>query len=206
MMNIKRILPLMGLALLAVGCGGGDFSPKPMAYLRIDTPQPRYGWLDTLSLPDSIGGGTVALPFGCDINQEAQLALKKNTRHEMWIDLNYPQWGGVVYLTYRRLASAKDLRGQTDTSMRLLERHYQFASGIDEQVFESNDHTVHATKWHLKGRNVASTYQFYATDSVRHFLRGAVMVNHAPNNDSLAPVLDYMHRDIDRLIETLRWQ
>jgi gliding motility-associated lipoprotein GldD len=118
----------------------------------------------------------------------------------------YPQWDGVVFLTYKQLNGRDDLRGQIDTSSRMLEKHYQFTSGIDEQVFESEDHTVHAVRWHLKGSRVASTYQFYATDSVRHFLRGALYINHAPNNDSLAPALEYMQRDIDHLIETLRWR
>lgn len=181
--------------MLLTACGGGDYSPKPKAYLRLDTPTVTYTWTDSLTLP-----------FNFEKNDVAELTVKKNTRHEVWVDLTYPQWDGVVFLTYRQLRNADELRGQTDTSTRLLEKHYQFASGIDEQVFESDDHTVHAVKWHLKGKNVASTYQFYATDSTRHFLRGAVYINHAPNNDSLAPVLDYMHRDLDHLIETLRWR
>ena len=149
---------------------------------------------------------SLPLPFLFEMNDKAELSLKKNTGHEIWLDINYPQWSGVVFLTYKHLRGVNDLRGQTDTSTRMLEKHYQFASGIDEQVFESDDHTVHAVKWHLKGKNVASTYQFYATDSVHHFLRGALFINHAPNNDSLAPVLDYMQTDLDHLIETLRWR
>ena len=145
-------------------------------------------------------------PFTFEANECIKLKEKGAPRGEIWLDLNYPQWDGVVFLTYKRLHSPADLRGQTDTSTRLLEKHYQFASGIDEQVFESDDHTVHAVKWHLKGKNVASTYQFYATDSAHHFLRGALYINHAPNNDSLAPVLEYMQADLDHLIETLRWR
>ena len=210
--------------MVLVACGGGDYSPKPQAYLRIDMPEHNYWLVDTL--PMSIEGQPmpgITLPFIFEANDSVELTLKKPRQvytfkadgsikpdrisfDEVWLDLKYPQWDGVVFLTYKRLHSPDDLRGQTDTSTRLLEKHYQFASGIDEQVFESDDHTVHAVKWHLKGKNVASTYQFYATDSTHHFLRGAVYINHAPNNDSLAPVLDYMHRDLDHLIETLRWR
>lgn len=210
--------------MVLVACGGGDYSPKPQAFLRIDMPEHDYWLVDTL--PTTIDGQTmpsVVLPFLFEANDSAELTLKKPRQvatfmadgsvkadrlkyDEVWLDINYPRWNGVVFLTYKRLRNADDLRGQTDTSTRLLEKHYQFASGIDEQVFESDDHTVHAVKWHLKGKNVASTYQFYATDSTHHFLRGAVYINHAPNNDSLAPVLDYMHRDLDHLIETLRWR
>ena len=65
---------------------------------------------------------------------------------------------------------------------------------------------MHSTVWRLRGRNVASTYQFFATDSLHHFLRGALYINRTPNNDSLAPVLEYIQADLDHLIETLRWR
>ena len=53
---------------------------------------------------------------------------------------------------------------------------------------------------------MASTCQFWLTDSSRHFLRGALYLNHTPNNDSLAPVIDYIQTDIEHLVETLRWR
>ena len=224
-MNIKNILLALGLAAVLAGCGSSDdYTPKPQAYLRIDLPEHDYWLVDTLPL--SVEGHTmpgITLPFIFEANESVELTLKKPRQvytfkadgsikpdrisfDEVWLDINYPQWDGVAFLTYKHLLSADDLRSQIDESSRLLEKHYQFASGIDEQTFESDDHTVHAVKWHLKGKNVASTYQFYATDSVHHYLRGALFVNHAPNNDSLAPVLEYMQADIDHLIETLRWR
>lgn len=217
-MRIKNILLGFAVAATLAACGGSDYSPKPQAYLRIDMPEHNYWLVDSLcSHPgDTLVSGTdtmVAItgscktfPFTFEANECVELKEKDAPKGEQWLDLVYPQWDGVVFLTYKRLRSSEDLRGQIDTSSRLLEKHYQFASGIDEQVFESDDHTVHAVKWHLKGKNVASTYQFYATDSTHHFLRGALYINHAPNNDSLAPVLEYMQTDLDHLIETLSWR
>lgn len=217
-MSIKNIILGFVAATTLAACGGNDYSPKPQAYLRIDLPEHNYWLVDSLCIHpgDTLVSGTdtmVAItgscktfPFTFEANRCVELREKDAPKGEQWLDLMYLQWDGVVFLTYKRLHSPDDLRGQTDTSTRLLEKHYQFASGIDEQVFESDDHTVHAVKWHLKGRNVASTYQFYATDSLHHFLRGALYINRTPNNDSLAPVLDYMQRDLDHLIETLRWR
>ena len=65
---------------------------------------------------------------------------------------------------------------------------------------------VYGTTYRLRGSRVASTYQFWVTDSVNHFLRGALYLNKVPNNDSLAPVLEYIQADMDHLIETLRWR
>ena len=217
-MNIKNILFGIAIAGLLSACGGGNYSPKPQAYLRIDLPEHEYFLLDTMRTNPGdtlvfdgdtaiiLTGSIKTFPFVFEANTCIEWTEKDAPKGERWIDLYYPQWDGVIFLTYKHLNNRDDLRGQIDTSSRKLEMHYQFASGIDEQVFESEDHTVHAVKWHLKGSRVASTYQFYATDSVHHFLRGALYINQTPNNDSLAPVINYIQEDIDHLIETLRWR
>ncbi len=195
-MKHNNILIWFALAMmLFAACGGGDYTPKPQAYLRIDMPEHSYIAVDTAQLP-----------FVLERSVYADVVIKKHTAQDVWVDLTYPQWDGVVFLTYKRLNGPDDLRGQIDTSSRLVEKHYKFSSGVDEQSFDSDDGTVHAVTWHLKGSKVASTYQFYATDSARHFLRGALYLNRTPNNDSLAPVLKYMQEDIEHLVETLRWR
>ena len=210
-LNASRLslLSLLSLITLFLSSCGGDYTPKPSAYLRIDMPEHRYaGIADTIfgaaGLPG--GGGWGSLPFTFEANTCAVPTAKDAPRGEVWLDLNYPQWNGVVFLTYMPLHSPGDLRGQVDTSSRLLEKHYQVATGIDEQRYDSDDGTVHAVTWRLRGSKVASTYQFYATDSSRHFLRGALFINQAPNNDSLAPVIEYLQADLDHLVETLRWR
>ena len=182
-------------AILVASCGGGDYTPLPQAYLRIDTPEPSYSVADV-----------PALPFTFEKNAAATLTLKRNTPHEVWVDLEYPQWDGVVFLSYKHLKNKEDLRGQTDTSLRLLESHYQFSSGVGERAYNDPINRVYGTVYHLHGSKVASTYQFWATDSLHHFLRGAFYLNRTPNNDSLAPVIEYVQADVDRLVESLRWR
>jgi len=221
---MKRNILLSLLCLLLCACHHNDYTPKPYAYLRIDLPEHNYWLVDTL--PTSIDGQTmpdVVLPFLFEANDSAELTLKKPRQvatfmadgsikpdrlkyDEVWLDINYPQWNGVIFLTYKHLHGIDDLRGQIDTSSRLLEKHYQFTSGIEEQRYEDNEHQVYGTVYYLKGAKVASTCQFWLTDSVHHFLRGALYLNTTPNNDSLAPVIEYMQTDIEHLVETLRWR
>ena len=54
--------------------------------------------------------------------------------------------------------------------------------------------------------DAASSVQFYLTDSVRHFIRGALYFTLQPNSDSLSPVIEFFREDILHLIETLEWQ
>jgi gliding motility-associated lipoprotein GldD len=63
---------------------------------------------------------------------------------------------------------------------------------------------VSGTIYYIRG-NAASPLQFYMTDSIRHFLRGALYIRATPNIDSLKPVIDYLEKDVIRLIETLHW-
>lgn len=199
MINHKRTTPLLACALLLVctlsACRHDGYTPKPYAYLRLDMPEASYARFDSL-----------ALPFSFERNAAATVRLKKRTPRDEWVDLEYPQWEGVVFLSYKHLHGLDDLRGQVDTSIRLVETHYNFASGIDERVYNNPTSHVYGTVYQLRGRAVASPCQFWVTDSTRHFLRGALYLNHKPNNDSLAPVIDYIRADITRMIETIEWK
>ena len=220
---MKRVILLSLICILLCACHN-DYTPKPYAYLRIDLPEHNYWLVDTL--PMSIEGQSmpcIMLPFLFEANDSVELTLKKPRQvytfkadgsikpdrikyDEVWLDINYPQWNGVVFLTYRSLRSPDSLRSQVDESLRFLEQHYQVASGIEEQGYEDSEHDVYGTVYYLKGSKVASTCQFWLTDSTHHFLRGALYLNVTPNNDSLAPVIDYIQADIEHLVETLRWR
>lgn len=183
--------------LLLVSCGGSGKShtPKPRGFMRIDLPAKSYVAFDT-----------AALPFSFEHANIAAVDLKRDEKRLKWVDLRYPDFGGIIFLSYIPLRKAGDLAGEVDTSYRLLSQHFEFSSGVNERLFVNKDAHVYATTYKLQGQNVASTYQFWATDSVRHFLRGSLYIDCVPNNDSLAPVLEYLQADIDHLLETLEWK
>ncbi len=54
--------------------------------------------------------------------------------------------------------------------------------------------------------DAASSTQFYVTDSTTHFLSGSVYFKTKPNYDSILPAIEYLNKDVQRLIETLRWK
>ena len=196
--NRMRCLSICAIlaAVLMCSCGGGDvYTPKPKGYMRIDLPSKSYSVYDT-----------AALPFVFERPVAATVDLKKNERRLKWVDVKYPELNGVIFLSYIPLNGLKDLAGQVDTSYQLLSKHFGFSSGVDERQFVDVDNRVYATTYRLQGQNVASTYQFWATDSATHFLRGSLYIDCVPNNDSLAPVLEYLQQDLDHLLETLRWR
>jgi gliding motility-associated lipoprotein GldD len=60
--------------------------------------------------------------------------------------------------------------------------------------------------YRIEGKEVASPFQFWVSDSSTHFLRGALYFSVRPNNDSLEPVINFIVKDIDHLLSTLEWR
>ncbi|NOZ45910.1 MAG: gliding motility lipoprotein GldD, partial [Chlorobi bacterium] len=71
--------------------------------------------------------------------------------------------------------------------------------------FINYDDNVYGILYDIKG-NAASSINFFVTDSTQHFLRGALYFNSKPNKDSLAPVVDFIRKDIVHLMETFKWK
>jgi gliding motility-associated lipoprotein GldD len=73
-------------------------------------------------------------------------------------------------------------------------------------MIRDDERRIYGVLYEIKGAEAASTLQFYVTDSLSHFLRGALYFNVSPNNDSLAPVIDFIEEDIRHMIGTLNWE
>ncbi len=79
------------------------------------------------------------------------------------------------------------------------------ADNILEQRFVNEDTGVYGMFYEVKG-NAASQAQFYATDSIRHFVTGALYFYAKPNYDSIYPAAIYLQNDVRRIMESLKWK
>ena len=122
---------------------------------------------------------------------------------QYWIDLRYPALNATVHCSYQPVRG--NLRELTDDAIRFVYRHASHASSIPERGYEHPDARVYGVLFDLEG-NTASSMQFFVTDSVRHFFRAAAYCDCVPNADSLAPVYDYLHKDVVRMVESFEWR
>ena len=76
---------------------------------------------------------------------------------------------------------------------------------IASTVFMNDTTKVYGMFYQVYG-NAASQAQFYATDSVRHFISGSVYFRVVPNYDSVQPASNYLEKDVRRIMESLRWK
>ena len=198
-MKNKLIYAIVGiLFLVSMGCSS-NYTPKPKAYLRIGLPEKSYQNLQIDVLPC-----TFEYPQYADVLSIPN--VDDSTRKKAQTTIEFPSLNGTIYLTYGHLDSAQQLYAYVDSSYQMMFKiHEGMLTGIMERTYEDEEHHVYGVLYELKGARVASPYQFYVTDRESHFLRGALYFHTEPNNDSLAPAINFLKEDIEHLMSTLRW-
>ena len=181
---------LIGLGSLLVSCV--DYSPKPRGYLRIDLQEPVY-----VSYSDT------RFPFSFHVSDQVSVSLStENTLS--WLDLFYPALNARVYCGYSSIRKG-NLTGLVDESRLLVGRSARDVRDVLERDYEDPERAVYGSLF-LLGDQSASPVQFYLTDSIQHFFRGALYFDHVVPSDSLKPVVDYLTHDVIELMESFNWK
>lgn len=191
---MRKLFILTPIILLVLAACSSDYVPKPKGYNRIDLPEHAY-----VSLPDTF-------PYWFEYSKHARLYKDTSARSERyWLNIFYPDFVANVQLTYKSLHSDEErLEELLDDAYRLTANHQIKASAIEENIIGTPSGKK-ALVAELSGE-VPSQFQFYITDSVKHFLRGALYFRTATKNDSLAPIIEYLKVDIIHMLNTLEWE
>ena len=169
------------------------FFPKPRAYHRIDLPRHSY---------QNLQG---KYPYTFAFSAYAKVFRDSTRRSEDWINVYYPAFEANINITYKDLGGSMDsLFAYAFSSHKLANKHQVKASAIYEQRFKSAL-GYEAVIIEIEGE-VPSQFQFYLTDTIDHFLRAALYFNTATKNDSLAPIIDYIQKDMMHMIHTTEWK
>jgi gliding motility-associated lipoprotein GldD len=190
MKNKYFFIPPVFVFIFLSSCSS-DYSPKPKAYFHIDLPEPVYRSIQFF-------------PFDFSLSNQAKIENRTDSASTIGFNLNYPKLNVQVYCTYF-LINKDNFGAIADKSQRLAYIHGIKADGIREYTFTNPNQDVYGIVYEIDG-NAASPLQFVLTDSVRSFFRGALYFNAGPNRDSIAPVLAYINKDIQILIESFRWK
>lgn len=187
---------LMVICLSAVFSCTHQGTPKPRGYFRIDFPQKEYS-----ALPDGF-------PFSFQLPNYSNLSRYKGPSEldvdsQDWLNVDFPEFSAHIHLTYKEVKN--NLGALIEDAHTFAYKHRIKAEAIEQTRFERPESDVFGVLYHIKG-NAASSLQFFCTDSVNHFLRGALYFDTEPNKDSLSPVVDFLGEDILKIIETLEWE
>lgn len=192
-MSSRLLVFLLACLLAFASCEERKITtPKQRGYFRIDFPEKTYQRFNGES-PYSFNYPTYAIVQN-DTSQNSE---------KYWLNVQFPSQKATIHLSYKNIKH--DLDRFVDDAHFLVFKHDAKADAIKTQEFHYPEKQVHGLLFDIKG-DAASIMQFYLTDSVEHFVRGALYFNVPPNKDSLRPSVQFVRDDIIELISSFEWR
>lgn len=189
---------LLAVMLSAAACQQQGSTPKPRGFFRVDFPKKEYRLFNEPGYPYSF-----EYPVYANIVKDT-LFFDAKAENPWWINVEFPEFNSKVYMSYKVVGQQNSLDKLINDAFKLTYKHTLKADGIDE-VDINTPNNVHGLFYQVGG-NAASAKQFYVTDSIHHYLRGALYFYAPPNADSLAPMQKFLQEDMWHLVNTLKWK
>lgn len=193
---VGTVVGIICVILTTTACNS-VYTPKPKGYYKIDFPERAYRMYNEPGYPY-----TFEYPVYADVVKDSTFFGEELTE-PFWINIDFPQFRGKVYVSYKRVQDNYDQLVKDAFNM-VYKQHTLKATGIEDSLMQTPN-GVHGIYFKLSG-NTATGRQFFVSDSVRHFLRGALYFDATPNEDSLSIVQQFLEEDVKHLINTLKWR
>jgi gliding motility-associated lipoprotein GldD len=187
------------IAMTALLCAcNSDYTQKPRGYFKIELPKKQYRSFEQPGFPYSF-----EYPAYGQVVKDS-LFFDEQAENPYWINIDFPDFNARIHISYKQIGRNNFDSLVSDAYTLSYKQHTYRASAIQPEPF-TTDNGIDGVFFTLKG-NAATSNQFFATDTMRHFLRGALYFGVTPNEDSLGPVNAFLRDDLRHLINTLRWK
>lgn len=192
---LKNIfLPGLLLILIAMSaCSDPVAYPRPLAFSRIDFPQnPDYKTFDSESCP-----------FTFKYPSEAEIS--RNASDSCWVDIKFPAYDCKWHVTYRDTRTeTKEKEVYYEEWRNMIFKHSKKATRIQDKPISSPDGK--GFMYEVYG-NVGTPAQLFFSDTKgEEIVMLSCYFRTATKNDSLAPVIDYMKVELEKMVQTLKWE
>ena len=187
----NTLLIILSFTILC-SCKEEAYYPKPYGFERIGFPKDKnYKKYDE------------DCPFIFEYPYYSKVVDKERCHQ----DIHFPKYNAILHISNIQMDDTKqnNFFYHSEYSRKLAYEHRIKADYINETIFVNDSAKVYGVVYEIEG-NVACNYQFYLTDSVSNFYRGALYFNASPNIDSIRPVLEFLKKDFSHLIETFDWK
>ncbi len=195
-MNKILAILLFNIFLMSA-CDDVVYTPKPRAYPKIDYPVKAYQVFD-----EDYCKFTFEYPQYAKIQQDT-LFFDERPEDPCWFDIFLPSFDARIHCSYFPIGKENTFDQLNHDAFELADKHNLKADYIEDFIIKKPNR-VSGIAFNLKGA-VASPFQFILTDSTKHFLRGSLYFNTKARPDSLAPVVDFVKKDIMQMINTFEW-
>jgi len=197
-MTFEKYLGLLFITVIMISCNS-EYTPKRNGYFAIEFPEKKYQAFDEPGYPYMFEYPTYA-----SISKDTSFFGEK-PENPWWINIDVPRFGGRIYISYKEITKPDQVYLLAEDAYKMAtKQHITISTGID-QIPIKTPNGAEGLYYSLKG-NTATANQFFLTDSTHHFLRGALYFDATPNEDSLGIVNDFLKKDLEHLINTLKWK
>lgn len=211
----RNLLLPMVFCMLAVSCNSPYISKK-RGYFNIELPGHAYQKFDNEDFPYSF-----EYPVYARIVKDSTY-FDTNPENPFWINIDFPQFHSRIFLSYKavggkslykikqRDGSYKDSLGinafdkMVNDAFTLTNKNNVVSNSINDSLILTPN-GINGVFFKVGG-NAATSKQFFLSDTITNFLRGALYFDVTPNADSLKPVQDFLQVDMDHIINTFRWK
>lgn len=194
-----KIYPILFIIFIlsTVRCEEMSNTPKPRTYPRIVYPEKLYQMYNS------------ACPFRFEypkygVVERDTIFMNRKAPSDCWFNVKIPSMNAVIHCSYYPIDDKNTFNKLRTDAYELAGKHNVKADYIDELPI-NKPHHVSGFIFNIEGQ-AASPFQFYLTDSIHHFLRGALYINAPMKGDSLIPVIEFMKTDVLQMINTFEWK
>ena len=211
---MRRIIYIL-FALLTLSCNS-NYTSKKTGYFKIDFPEKKYTSFNQPGYPY-----TFEYPVYAKIAKDSSY-FEEGSKNPYWINIEFPTFNGTIFISYKQIGGTsvykiKNSDGTYRDSVginsfdKMVNDAFNLTYKNDVKAYSIEDSLMHTPNkntgvfFKVSG-NGATAKQFFLSDSVKHFLRGALYFDATPNEDSLRPVNAFLQQDMKHLINTLQWK
>jgi gliding motility-associated lipoprotein GldD len=181
-----------------IGCKEeGVYSPKPRMYPKVDYPEKSYTIFN-----ETYCEMTFERPVYTEVKQEKSF-FDEDPLHPCWFDITFPSLNGKLHFSYYPIDSRERFDELVGDAFTFVEKH-DIKANYRTEILIENDQGLNGILFDIDGP-VASPVQFYLSDSTRHFIRASLYFNNKVEPDSMAPIHAFVKEDIERVIETMKF-
>jgi gliding motility-associated lipoprotein GldD len=194
---------ILTLAAFQLFSCNGVYTPRPKGYFKIEFPVRQYQSFNKPGFPY-----TFEYPVYANVARDSSF-FEATPENPYWINVIFPQFNATIYISYKKIGVPTDQSGNSfdklkEDAYKMTFKHTAKASSIDDSMMRTPN-GVSGVFFHVGG-NAATANQFYVTDSMKNFLRGALYFDSTPNEDSLGIVNRFLEQDMRHLINTFKWR
>ncbi len=210
----KKIFWTLAMLIGLAQCNS-TYTSKKKGYFKVDFPEKKYLLFEKVGVPYSF-----EYPAYANVIKDSTY-FDNDPESPFWYNIDFPDFNARIFLSYKAvggksLYKIKQPNGQYVDSFginvfdKMVADAFNLTNKNEPVASSKKDSLLHTpngiTGVSFKlGGNVATARQFFLSDTIKHFIRGALYFSATPNADSIKPMQEFVGRDIDHMINSFRW-